>query len=230
MDQRPGLNVERLILWNIGAIIKILFKVHCIIHPHMAVPYIMAVCILMMLHPFIPFFTEKMWLDLKLHTKLKTPLINKNWTLPTRANLSFKKSYKKIDWIIQLITNIRSTKVDLEILPGSFIDVSIEDLKKDKKDIINDNLGMFKSLGRVSNVYYSKRDKNGINIIIGVDTVTLYFSNEVNLLDQKQKISKKVKDLDNKIFSLTKKLENKSFLKNAPKAIIQKEKNLLLQY
>jgi len=186
-------------------------------------------CILMMLHPFIPFFTEKMWLDLKLHTKLKTPLINKNWTLPTRANLSFKKSYKKIDWIIQLITNIRSTKVDLEILPGSFIDVSIEDLKKDKKDIINDNLGMFKSLGRVSNVYYSKRDKNGINIIIGVDTVTLYFSNEVNLLDQKQKISKKVKDLDNKIFSLTKKLENKSFLKNAPKAIIQKEKNLLLQ-
>ena len=80
-------------------------------------------------------------------------------------------------------------KVDLEILPGSFIDVSIEDLKKDKKDIINDNLGMFKSLGRVSNVYYSKRDKNGINIIIGVDTVTLYFSNEVNLLDQKQKIA-----------------------------------------
>ena len=82
-----------------------------------------------MLHPFIPFFTEKLWTDLKLHSKLKTPLINKNWTLPTKANTSFKKSYVKIDWLIQLVTSIRSTKVDLEVPPGSFIDISIEDLK-----------------------------------------------------------------------------------------------------
>ena len=183
----------------------------------------------MMLHPFIPFFTEKMWSDLKLHSKLKTPLINKNWTLPTKTNLSFKTSYKKIDWLIQLVTNIRSTKVDLEVPPGSFIDISIEDLKKDKKDIINDNSSVFTRLGRISNVYHSKKDKKGINIIVGIDTVTLYFSDEINLLDQKKKISKKVQDLDNKIIILTKKLDNKSFLKNAPKAIIQKEKNLLLQ-
>ena len=53
--QHPGRIVERLILWNIGAIIKILFKVHCITHLHMAVPYIMAVCISMRRHHlFIP--------------------------------------------------------------------------------------------------------------------------------------------------------------------------------
>ena len=46
-------------------------------------------------------------------------------------------------------------------------------------------------------------------IFLDFDTVTLYFSDEVNLLDQKKKISKKVQDLDNKIIILTKKLDNK---------------------
>ena len=140
--------------------------------------------ILIMLHPFIPFFTEKISLDLKLEKKFKTPLMYRNWALPVKTNIKFKKSYQKIDWLIQLITNIRSTKVDLNVSPGSFIDISLEDLKKDKKDIINNNLNVFKRLGRITNVLNSKLDKNGVNIIVGVDTVTLYFDKDVNLHDQ----------------------------------------------
>ena len=183
--------------------------------------------IMVMLHPFIPFFTDKVWLDLNLDTKLKTPLMYKNWTLPFKTNASFKKSYQKVDWLIQLITNIRSTKVDLDIPPGSFIDISIEDLKKDKKSIINDNLSVFKRLGRVLNVHNSKLSKNGINMVIGIESITLYFSENVNLSDQMLKIKNKIGDLDNKVGVLNKKLENKSFLKNAPKLIVQREKSSL---
>ena len=48
--------------------------------------------------------------------------------------------------------------------------------------------------------------------------------------EQKQKISHKVKDLDEKILSITKKLKNKSFLKNAPKQIISRDKKALIDY
>jgi hypothetical protein len=44
--------------------------------------------------------------------------MHKDWNLPIKSNSQFKKSYQKIDWLIELITNIRSTKVDLEISPG----------------------------------------------------------------------------------------------------------------
>ena len=185
--------------------------------------------ILVMLHPFIPFFTEKIWLDLKLNVIQKTPLMHKDWKLPVKSNLKFKNGYQKIDWLIQLITNIRSTKVDLDISPGAYIDICIDNLKKNKKNIIIKNLSVFKRLGRVLNVHHSKISKNGINIIVGVETVTLYFDKNVNFLDQKVKISKKVKDLNDKVIGLLKKLENKPFLDNAPKFIIQKEKNLLSQ-
>ena len=187
-------------------------------------------CILVMLHPFIPFFTEKLWLDLKLNTKLKTPLMYKNWVLPMKTKVNFKKSYEKIDWLIELITNIRSAKVDLDAPPGLLIDISTQDLSKYHKSIIASNLNLFKKLGRISNIFNSKIIKNSLNILIGSETITLYFDKEVNLLDQKQKILKKVEDLNNKVIKLKNKLKNKSFLKNAPILIVQKEKNSLDQY
>jgi len=186
--------------------------------------------ILVMLHPFIPFFTEKLWLDLKLNNKLKTPLMYKEWSLPIKTNLQFKKSHKKIDWLIQLVANIRSTKVDLDVSPGEFIDVSTQDLSKDTKIIITSNLSLFKRLGRVSNVFNVKKNRNSVNIIVDTESITLYFDKNVNLLDQKQKISKKIENLNIKVVKLKQKLENKSFLKNAPKLIVQKEKNSLHQY
>ena len=154
----------------------------------------------------------------------------KDWILPFKVNNSFKKSYQKVDWLIQLVTNIRSTKVDLDVSPGAFIDISIEDLSTDKSNVIKDNIVVFKRLGRVNNIHNSKLNKNGINMIIGIDTVTLYFDDNVNLNDQITKLESKIKELDNKISSLNKKLKNNSFLENAPKLIVQKEKSSLQKY
>ena len=50
------------------------------------------------------------------------------------------------------------------------------------------------------------------------------------MVRQKQKISTKVKNLDQKVVVITKKLKNKSFLQNAPKQIIEKDKKALIDY
>jgi len=186
--------------------------------------------ILIMLHPFIPFFTENLWLKLKLDKVTKSPLMYKDWNLSIKKDNKITKSYHKIDWLIQLITSIRSTKVDLDISPGSFVEIFINDLKKNKREIIRNNLSLFKRLARVSKVHISKITKNGINIISGIDNVTLFFEENVNFFDLKIKISNKIKDLNNRALGLKKKLENKNFLINAPKSIVQKEKSSLLQY
>ena len=186
--------------------------------------------ILIMLHPFIPFFTEKLWLDLKLDKHLKKPLMYKEWNFPLIPNNSFKKSHKKINWLIDLVGNIRSTKVSLDISPGFFIDISIDDLKSENKSIIVDNLSVFKRLARVSNVYNHKIEKKGITIISGIDSINLYFNEDINLDEQKQKILNTIKELDRKVNISIQKLKNKSFLKNAPKTVVQKEKSTLLSY
>jgi len=184
--------------------------------------------ILILLHPFIPFFTEKVWQDFKFTNYFNSSLMFKNWDI--KPQQSFNKSYRKIDWLIDLVTSIRSTKVNLNVSPGSFIDISTSELNSDKISIINDNLGVFKRLGRVTNVVSAKSNNNAIKIIVKGETITLYFDQNLDLNEQKQKLSNKVRDLDKKINSIKTKLKNKSFLKNAPKQIISKDKKALIEY
>jgi valyl-tRNA synthetase len=82
-------------------------------------------------------------------------------------------------------------------------------------------------LGRVSNISHSELNKNGIKIIIDRETLTLYFDQNLDLSEQKQKISNKLQDLEDKILRINNKIKNKSFLKNAPKHIVEKEKKAL---
>ena len=71
-------------------------------------------------------------------------------------------------------------------------------------------------------------NKIGIKIIVDRETLTLYFDQNLDLNEQKQKISNKVQDLEDKIFKINDKIKNKSFLKNAPKQIVEKEMKALI--
>jgi len=184
--------------------------------------------ILIILHPFIPFFTEKVWQNFKFSDYYQTPLMFKNWDIKSESK--FNKNYNNIEWLINLITSIRSTKVDLNVPPGTFIDISTAELGSDKIKIINDNASLFKRLGRVLNINPSKLNKNGVKIIVSRETITLYFDQNLDFNEQRQKISYKVKDLGKKILTINNKLKNKSFLKNAPKAIVEREKKALIDY
>ena len=66
--------------------------------------------------------------------------------------------------------------------------------------------------------------------IVPDKTLDLDFDQNLDLIRQKQKIFTKVKDLDQKVAVITKKLKNKSFLQNAPKQIIEKDKKALIDY
>jgi valyl-tRNA synthetase len=85
-----------------------------------------------------------------------------------------------------------------------------------------------KRLGRISDVSDSELNKNGVKIIVGGETLILYFDQNIDLHEQKQKISNKVNDLNAKIRKIDEKLKNKSFLRNAPKQIVDNEKKAII--
>ena len=97
--------------------------------------------------------------------------------------------------------------------PGS-ITISTAELSSNKTAIINDNLIVFKRLGRVTEVINTTMGDNGVKIIVGGETLILYFDQNFNLSEQKAKIAKKAKEIDEKIHMTSLKLKNKSFLRD----------------
>jgi valyl-tRNA synthetase len=74
--------------------------------------------ILVMLHPFMPFVTEELWSA----NERPYPLILAKWPMPDARALD-PKAGEEIEWLIRLVTGIRSARTDLNVPPGAKVQI-----------------------------------------------------------------------------------------------------------
>ncbi len=183
--------------------------------------------ILRMLHPFIPFFTESVWRNNKYNLAYNEDLISSPW--PNYKKLKkFDKNQERINILIELISNIRSTKAELKITPKLFCDLSFNEKSGKLKELIKDNFNLIKQVGRVNRIIKAKlSNANSIDILVLKEKISLTFNEDVDITSQKEKITLKIENLKKQIDNLNKKLKNEAYIKNAPKNIVQGDKKLV---
>ena len=183
--------------------------------------------ILKILHPFIPFFTEFLWTKNNYKSIFKEDLISSSWPSHKIIN-KFKKNQKDVNNLIELISNIRTTKAELKITPKLFCDISFFEKSGELKKLVNSNINLVKQVGRINSVLKNKPDtKNSIDILVLKEKIALKFNENINLESQKERILQKIENINKKISNLNNKLKNKAYVKNAPKEIVQKDKKAL---
>jgi valyl-tRNA synthetase len=183
--------------------------------------------ILKLLHPFIPFFTESLWKKNSFNKFFNTDLIIADW--PDMKNQSnYNKNYKNINDVIDIISNIRSTKAELNIKPKLYCDIIFSNKSKYLRKIIQENQDIIKQVARINSLLDNEiGNKNTIEILLLNEKLMLRFNEEIDINSQKNRISEKINVLNTKISNLRKKLQNKAYLKNAPKDIVGNDKELL---
>ena len=183
--------------------------------------------ILKLLHPFIPFFTEFIWKENKLDKILNSDLINASWPDIEKVKL-FNQSSLEIRTLIQIISAIRSTKVQLNIPPKEYCNIMYFNETKKIKKSINANIEIIRQVGRVNKIIQKKDDiKNVIQMVVLNEKIGLEFETNIDIQSQKQRLSTKQTEIENKINSLNNKLSNKEYLKKAPKDIVVSDKDSL---
>ena len=187
--------------------------------------------ILLLLHPFMPFVTEELWGLTKFNKFFNTPLISytsKNLCKLTKLQIN---KAKDINAIIDFISEIRSLKVTLGISPASFASLFLNETSKNFQKLITNNINIVKRLGRIQDIDFAKNvNESIIKIVIVDENVKIKFESNVNLDDQKAVQIKKQQEIINKISISEKKLENVSFVENAPKNIVDNEREMLSNY
>ena len=177
--------------------------------------------ILVLLHPFIPFITEEIWLKNKLDNSKKDYLMLSNWV----TDKPKKEKFTDVENIIEFITEIRSFKNELSISPGSFIDISFSGISNKNKFFFKNNELIIKRLGRIANFIDKDQNKPSASLVIKGNVFKLYFEENVDLKLIKENLVNKQTKYQAEMDKISTRLKNKDFVKRAPKHIVDQEKS-----
>ena len=179
--------------------------------------------ILRLLHPIMPFVTEKLWLSMPHDGEsimvAKYPEPNAEFeNEPARRDMAF---------LIEIIKAVRNIRMEVNAPLSSSIDIMIqlEDAKNER--ILTDNEDYVKNFLHPKELTISTQiaaPKLAKTAVISGAQIFVPLADLVNIEDEIKRMTKEEKDLQAEVERSTKKLSNQGFVAHAPEAVINKEK------
>ena len=132
----------------------------------------------------------------------------KNWP---SGKAKKDQSQKDVEKIIDIISELRSFKNELNVSPGSFVDISINKIAKKNKTLMNNNEVVFKKLGRINNFFDKDQQKPSATLVISGDIFKIYFDENVDLNLIKENLVKRQNKYQEEMDKISQRLSNKGF-------------------
>ncbi len=185
---------------------------------------------LKILHPFMPFITEKIWQSIPHEGEsiiiAKFPEI-KSRILDKTDNVVENELLK----IFNLISEIRKIRSELKINPAVRVKVYLNpaDILFEKN--VKDNAGYIKDLAKLQEIVIGRPadNKGFIKSIKDENEIFVYILDAIDIELELNRINNEIRKIIQEKDKSSAKLENPQFLDKAPKDIINKEKSKLSQ-
>ena len=179
--------------------------------------------VLLMLHPIMPYVTEEIFENLFQSRELA---ILSPWPKTINPKDNYENS---IDLSIQLISAVRSIRVEKNIPSKSRPCIILKNVNLEKKRIINENKNLIINLAKLSEIKFSS-DEEVINekfIVTTIDNITLMLPLE-GLIDfdgERNRLNKELTDINNEIDIINKRLSNPMYIEKAPSNVVNEVRN-----
>jgi valyl-tRNA synthetase len=182
---------------------------------------------LKLLHPFMPFVTEKIWQNIP--HKGKSIMVESFPEFePARVNQEIEDEIKII---FNVISEIRKIRSELKINPASRVKVSLVTGEDKRKNVLERNRKYIYSLAKTGEVEFKDRtgEKGYIKTTIENIDIFIYILDTVNIELEIKRIKDQIKKVGLDVEKSRKKISNADFTSKAPEEIIKKEKDKLEQ-
>jgi valyl-tRNA synthetase len=174
--------------------------------------------ILVMLHPFMPFVTEELWHALG---KRKYDLILAKWPAP-RANLDLAAG-EEINWLIRLVTDVRSVKNELGIAPGARLTAFVRDASAETLARIKRQEPAIVRQARLDSISEGGAPAGGAaQVVVDEATFIIPLEGVIDLAAERSRISKAIEAASKEAKSLEGRLSNPAFVEKAKPEAVEK--------
>ncbi len=183
--------------------------------------------ILKLAHPFIPFVTENIYLELnkKLGGQAET-IMFASW--PESDGRHINDSLEQsLEMIQTVVTAVRSVRAELNVPPGKKSDLYIRVKDTHYADLLQNHIEYFRSLAKVEQLFAGpavKKPPMSASTVISGAEIFIPLAGLIDIDVEKNRLEKELTNLKDLMEKVSKKLANPDFLANAPEDVISRER------
>ncbi|KCZ56137.1 valine--tRNA ligase [Hyphomonas chukchiensis] len=185
---------------------------------------------LKLLHPFMPFVTEELW-ERRAAGRVDEQgfLMLQSW--PQYDIARDAGADDEIQWVIDLITEVRSLRNDLGVPAGSKIPLSLVNAGPVIEDRAYRHEDILKRIARLEDIVVSEAVPDGaVSTVVGETVVALGIADQIDVAEARNRLDKEIGQLDKDIMSTEKKLGNEAFVSKAPPEIVEENRERIVDW
>jgi len=177
--------------------------------------------ILHLLHPVMPFITEELWQKIG---KGDGMLMTSRWPV-FDAGLIDEDAMAEMDWVVKLITKIRSIRSKFQVLPKKAITVGVENANETTRQRMETYDAIIRTLANLKGLSREKNIIGGtIPFVIDEATGHVFPGNAIDMDAQQARLEEEIRSLDKDVAKIEKKLGNAQFLAKAPEDVVAEQR------
>ena len=183
--------------------------------------------ILRLLHPFVPFVTERIYLDLHGYDMAGDQTLTFGpWPATDGRHIDVELE-KSLEQIQTVVTAVRSMRAELSVPPGKKSDLYVRVDSDAFGQLLQDHIEYFRSLVRVEKLHTGttlKRPSPSASAVISGAEIFLPLEGLIDLDVERKRLQKELDNLAGVLEKTSKKLANSDFLDHAPEDVVERER------
>ena len=180
--------------------------------------------ILRLLHPFMPFISEELWSVTAEHGPARHHMLALDaW--PAHDGLDDEVAEAEIGWVIDLITAIRSVRVEMNIPAATMLPLVLANASPQTAIRARHWSEFIQRLARIAEISFADTPPQGaVQLVVRGDVAALPLKGVINLDAERARLAKEMAKCDADIVRVDAKLNNPNFVARAPEEVVEEEK------
>ncbi len=182
-----------------------------------------------LLHPFMPFMTEELWaVKGKAGPAREGLLCHADW--PDLAGLENPAAEAEIGFVVDLISEIRSVRTEVNVAGGAQVELVIVAPKPATRAIVANWEAMIARQARASAISFAAAaPAQSAQIVVRGETIAMPLAGLIDLGAEKARLTRELGKLDGDIAGVERKLSNPDFVAKAPEEVIEENRERIAE-
>jgi valyl-tRNA synthetase len=181
--------------------------------------------ILKLLHPFMPYITEELWAHMVEHGVARRSLLClSEW--PVLDGLVDRDAVDEINWIVRLVSEIRSVRTEMSVPAGAKIPLVLVGADAALRDRAERNDDTIRRLARLDAITFENTaPKAAALIVTGETTAALPLTGIIDMAAEKKRLAKEIEKAESDLAKMDAKLSNPNFVEKAKEEAIKEARD-----